>query len=1157
MKRRFFTYHFFCAIFLYLFLMAVGFGGLHVKPLYADGKMDLVLSDANEYIYEQYGVENYYPSSVTVGAKEYPPSEAIYDRYKIIAYWNDDSLSLINPSPTDGVIASAGDSFYDVGDTIYRYLGYDKWGNKVYNPMFPVDRMSFDPSGSSIVTWPLMENEVWSDIVINPEKADIKAATIENFKKSLLKHLKEEVIRFFLYRTPSIGSEESYLNNWTEYFLQELEEDISSKINVVMLPTKNSNGLAMLRRSTGYYLSIPLIYQEDTDAFMRICHIAVESDGDRYRIAEGYHSINDFSDYRILKNGSSISVDARESEAYRCIGYYYFDNVNSVYQEPSAGDPVPEIFSASSFSYEYNYDFSNDRPVLVFYYERINENPIQDRRGEIVVSSDVFDVSRSIPTGEDVRIEVNVDSVEQSNLIWAKIRQRVDIPVLMNFETHYKVLGEVSLDVEYHKLHDYSIYSLQGARVHNEKLRPVNSIYIRGPQVPEPSVRTYSQNILMPLADLENLELSGNSFLVSGERIDPRNIDEMNGGYIDGYDGGSIPVFVIKPGRVSPDQSLLEYFPDSFYPGQSVEDDILEQVSSHSHIEVRNDSVSIGGRIVSSGNTYMDIAPEPSKPQPQVVTVLRPLHKIEDVIKNGLGETRGQLIYKLDLGTGPSLLEYEILGNDVFVHTPTVNETSLSDEGVFDQRVQIDNDYPVVPIDHIMKLDVSAIGNHKDEVGYGSSDYTKYTRVKVLDIPFDSYVSLVREDLEGAAVDRAFYVPAHSFTYIEPEDGEVYFKAATWVDEGEYKISTYNIAKNSDINPLLEDGANLNPINYGASQEIDVAVVGRLFDFFVERVYDPAYLSEDMYWTSGALTKESQVRTRYLNVEDREAEDLIIPVMSGKSPLSTAVDSEVKLGYPFIFSVKTMGNFFSADDVIIGGVDFYHIDETGNIDMDIEVFYREEEDLIRVGSDEDELNNMVIYRSLAGAEGAVEIKKTEELLRRRYNDLIQDNKFFKDLGYNPTFYDSILSPDKYLERVDKPVFAYSPRYWVLSHPFRSFIGREDSLPVGVDPVDSEMSVQKWIGVYSLPETTLIFKRNSDGTLDFSEPISGGAIGVRFEINLSKNNNISGPHLTYLNDNYNGWAVEGYNVNQWGLTLPQGTVILYSVDHNSDEDRVLQ
>lgn len=1110
-------------------------------------RLDLVLKDANAYIENEYGISNYYPKSIEVNGEVFYPSIKNYDEYKIISYWNDSSLESINLSNSDKIISKLGDIYYDENEVIYRYIAYDKWGKRMYNPLFPPDALRKDPKDYKMVAWQDMQNSAWTDIINDVQKTEVKEKVLRNFKKSLMQNFEIDIKLYFLYRNPTDGTQEQYIENWKNGYKTVFQEDISEKVNVVMLPSKNANGLAVHMNSLGYYTAIMLRYQEKTDAVLKVHHVAVEKSGDSYRVIKGFSPISDYSEKRMLKQGESVEISCLESPAYTCVGHTFLENAAPDYKALGAGERLATLFKSPVFHYRYNYGYSNDTPVLTFYYVKNPREQFDSIGGSIIVSSKKYDVSRKIPSDEDVRILANIDDRIYGDVVWGRVKKSVFIPVVFAHQSASEYVDGFEIGVEYSKLHDYSIYGLSGLRVNNKNLSDPYPIYMAPKNKVKASALPYSENILGINFSSPSVHIAGREYYFALERLSSAELEDMVsiGSLNPSNSGGSMYAVVIKSG---PDTG--DFFQDGFYLDEVSKTLLMRYISRNSSLNVRNDALSVGNQVLSTGEVHANSAPVPSDLQPEPMQLVKPAHHIDERTLNGRADTTGNLVYTKLLSNDSSSeasVEFLLRGNDVFIHTPALNHTTLSDESEFDQRANKPDSLQVVPLDHICEISIGANGRHVDARGYGERDYTEHIRQKLLRLPFDAYVSVDRDNLLEPVPKSEYYAPAGTILTYAPELVSVFFKAAPWVRENLYNIETYSVPTNALPSSTFEDAANLDFNNYLARRIVSVRVVGRLFDFCIERIYDPGYYSANTndYWTSGSQTKDGYLRKRYALKSKSDSLKNMLPIAKGKSPLSVEINQGVKLGYPFMFSVKSMGSYFLDGDVVIGVPRFYHLSETGEVNRNIAVYYSRAGKMIRVGSPQDDMRQLLVFSDFLRPIAADKLIETENLLRKSYGALKSNSDTLKGMP---------LSAEHYKTQISRPVFAYQAGVFVLSYPFRTFIGQ----PTDSDTdLSSRMSTQKWTGIYSLPESSAAFELLPDGSPNVNKRLSSGYIGVYFDLSISRNNNRHGSELKYETSTYNGWRVEAYATSQDDLTLIDGTAVLYSLDESAEDDRLVE
>lgn len=1108
--------------------------------------MALIIKDANLYIAEHYGIQDYYPPYVEVGGIRHEPSFRIYRDYKLIGYYAEaEDLAMINPASEDRVIAKKGDRLNTAGTMIYRYVGYDAEGRRLNNPHFPPDSLGEKPDSSGLVDWGDSLNRDWARIIGDEDKIRAKEDIEANFKKSLISTLKFMIHHYFLYHIPDFPNTEEYYNTWLKFLEKLFSSDFSRNINVVLLPTTNANGLAVFKYKSGYYSAIYLKYQEKTEAILKICHIAVEEDAEGLIVSKGAHPINTQNDFRILKEGKRLSIRALQSEAYDCVGHSFHPNLDYKFKAPEAGSRPGSLVSSPEFNYAYKYEFHNDRPCLIFYYKKRPDMLVEDRRGKIVVSSPKFEVSRAVPTDENVKIEAYVDDAYLCEVLWGRVKQEIDIPVAVSGVLNSHSVEAITKEVDFHKLHQYRVYRLSRVLVQNPKLDAKKPIELYPEKRPRSEARAYSQNIMGLHLGARRLHVGKHSFEVEVKRVKDYEPDNETADTSTGINALIIELRLMNGGG-------------EVYLSEAELRSLREKLEEEVRVELRNDFLSIGNRVISSDRLYHDKTPEPNKIESRPLVLTVPGHHIENSVANGRGQTTGTLIYEKELGDGEEFKRFEIKGNSVFIHTPALNGTKMEDVSAFDQRTAERKDSDVekyaasrpisLPLDHVTELKLETRGRHINEKGYGMRDYEEHLKAKLIKLPFDAYISKSAYDIAGAKPDDTYFLLSGSLLRLEPNVKRVFVKAAPWVAEGLYHINTYMVAKNASdvINP--ETLANLHFNKDAASVDIAVLVSGRLFDFTVEKVLDPAYQSTDgrHFWDAGLETKDSRPKRRFLYRNEAYKAKWTLPLTAAKSPYKYRVGEAVKLGYPFIFSIKSMGTYYAKDDVILFKPRFWHIAKDGRVNSNIALYYKKNGSLVALGSKEDELKNYAIFRSFAGVDNQELIQDSQLLYGGRARTGTGEDGH---VGFT-----ELPSPGAYMSLISRPVFISKPSYALSSSAFRVFTAKALPRPPGVLRERSGMSLQKWYGSYQLPSSTVVYALDERGEVDFNKRITEGCIGLGFEIGLARANNEAGFDLAYVTDTYNGWKTQAYQAQRG---LPEGLIILYSVDKSMHEDYVIK
>lgn len=1097
-------------------------------------RMQEVLVDANAYVQNIYGKmspslakPDYYPVYVEAGGIRHEANYSYYRRYGIVVYWSGTDLRQLNRGMQDVVLAKTGDPFYRKGELIYRYLGYDQYGDKLYNPHFPPDQFEENPK-YAIRPWRGENNPLWLHIIKHDE--GLKKHVMANFAKSLIEGMPKFLESYFRYRKPYSSKEllDRYKKNY-DFHLKRLFADPNAQagnIKLISLPTSRVKGFAQYLNTNHYYDTVLLAYQDKLDAKLEIRHLAVDLEGGkgkRFRVSDQFHPINEENRNILIRQGETKSFRAKVSKSYRCLGYMIYGSEKDM--KTALGSEgkrawINRVIGSEEASYKHEYKPGNDRPVLVFFYEKTSDSAskLEDPIGNIVISSDFYEVSRAIPSDEAVKIAVHADrrvladysiEVEESaEPISIYTRQKIeyedeDGKIKRDYEESY--LETIYKEYRVYKVHDYSVYHLKGADVWNPNLKKFLPISLKASGIGPSKVKIYSRNV-------EDIRLSSQ---LASEPISC---------FFDQENAEFKIVIDIGDGDYLSDTKILS---------------LLQEIEEGTELSLKNDYLMIDGQIVLTDAPFDGSnPPAPIDYRKRSITLLKRDYKIPELTQNGRKETSGSLLYEKVLSLSEDAEEekrFDLSGNPVLVHTPSANRTELRSDEAFDQRADAKKIGLAAPLDHVMELDFFTEFQHIKEKGYGYRDYRKHLQYKSLRAGFDAYISIEKRDLEYSLPDKAHFVKAGKPLRFDPKVEKIYYKAAPWVKEGRYTIESFAVAKNALLRFDAERDVNLDPNHYAAFNRRELFVSGRLFDLSVDKVLDPAFSSEGKgaFYSLGTNNKEGLPRERFQGMSDAEKASLTLPISSGKSH-GRAVNRELKLGYPILFSVKSMGTYFGEGDILSMKARFYHIDRAGNKNPNIALFYRDKGKLIRLDGT-DGLKKSAVYLDLASPSELLEHAYSAELLRRAGGR------------------EGITDYAKYRYQSSKPVFSFSSDILLLTYPFRTFVGPASEIPDGIDPLMAAMCVQRWKGMYSLPASLQAFPLDDAGKPKLHEPIETGSIGVFFEISLSRDQNRSGPELSFVTDTSNEYEIEGYQREQGGFSYENGTVLLYSLEHRADED----
>ncbi|NLM74327.1 MAG: hypothetical protein GX184_09905, partial [Clostridiaceae bacterium] len=570
---------------------------------------------------------------------------------------------------------------------------------------------------------------------------------------------------------------------------------------------------------------------------------------------------------------------------------------------------------------------------------------------------------------------------------------------------------------------------------------------------------------------------------------------------------------------------------------------------------VRNDGFAINGKVV------LDSAPRAAHGQsPNYANLKSPvIHrdvlyeknlKIPDDLPNGKYDSSGTITYQRVFTLNPDS-ELEITKpldevNSVFVHTPVYIDIKVSDDDEHNQKVYPEANTSTLILDRIFTVDISNIGMHRNILGYGNRDYTKYIKDRIVRFPFDVYLGT---DRTGKYLKANTW---HSLTNLGIPNNvtRVTFYTPTWVDEGIYDIEFRSLALNDRSDGQnIQNKANLAPERTVADIKQRVEVAGRIYDLKITDIDDVAW---ELFFRKEQgkidLTgKEFFAGPNNIDGNRDNNRKYFFPVMPGKNDVTGFTNRAVKLGYAFKFELKTMGNYYDRYDFIQILPTFTFVDKNGQNRMEVDLYYSTPENaLVKIGSSQDTLiHSMKLDFKYRGIDPA-EFTRTAKAMYHLRGGIE---------GY---------TLEEWMEGFPKvsQAGAEYARYTkiLLSEPFRSFIGPDTGLPQEVNQYKALASVQKWYGEFRLPVSCLAVPKGTDlskmQNLKRNSPVflKDGYIIVNFrDISVVNDDDFGNPSLKYAGEYANGWQLEGYNISQGGWQLIEGDILAYYVDKRSSDD----
>ncbi|GIP21568.1 DUF5704 domain-containing protein [Paenibacillus sp. J22TS3] len=576
--------------------------------------------------------------------------------------------------------------------------------------------------------------------------------------------------------------------------------------------------------------------------------------------------------------------------------------------------------------------------------------------------------------------------------------------------------------------------------------------------------------------------------------------------------------------------------------------------------DVKNDKLIFNGQTIMNDSTVSGSGPAPGTiPAPTKIPD-KVLYQDRLLISSSLQnrantESGGNIFYELlpENVDGGEDREFSIERiNNVTVHTPVVNYSSVSDDQAHNQKTVPSKDKAAIILDRPFVIHMPTSGQHINEPGYGNRDFTKYFKIKQVRFPFDVYDA-----------NKMSYIYKGTWIDIPITQEYTTFQMPVWVDEGSYNVEFRNIAENAPASFTEQKNANLDLAHHTASELIPVEVIGRVYDFHVTDIAD--YLWEQVF----RLQRGSTVPTGNsywvgLNGIDGErrgnSSPFTLPIRPGSHPDWGYKNVAVKTGYHFKFDLKSKGNMFDVSDSVLIKPTFYYTSENGETRFLVDVYYQSDtQNFVKIGSPDDKVERYVILNEPLRNVPAEELNDTARYKFDHYYNFGQ----VADIGRE-------LFTQEYRTKVSMkkiPIGGYGAL--TLPDGVRTFIGPKEGIPTRVDPDRANASVQKWYGEYSLPAdiyavpagTNLAEYGRTHGGLTNRSPIflKHGYLIVNFDIETIDQGNSKEPRLQYIHAPLmNQWQLEGYSrkiVNPYGqrYSLLDGDALFYHADKSSRDD----
>ncbi|USB31969.1 DUF5704 domain-containing protein [Paenibacillus sp. YPG26] len=576
--------------------------------------------------------------------------------------------------------------------------------------------------------------------------------------------------------------------------------------------------------------------------------------------------------------------------------------------------------------------------------------------------------------------------------------------------------------------------------------------------------------------------------------------------------------------------------------------------------DVKNDRLTFNGTTIMNDSMISSSGPAPASiPAPARIPdgILYEDHQLISSSLANKADTpsTGTLYYELlpENVKGSSEKEFPISQiNNVTVHTPVVNYSTVSDDTGHNQKTKPDQNRAALILDRPFVIHIPTSGQHTNNPGYGNRDYAKYTRYKQVKFPFDVYNA-----------ERTQYIYKGTWVDIPVSQDYTTFYMPVWVAEGSYEVEFRSIAENAPS--PFEEQSNANTIltNHAAAHTIPVEVIGRMYDFHVTDIAD--YLWEEVFRSSPktSLPSGRSYWTGLQGIDGNKRGNILpytLPIHPGSHPNPGYKNVAVKSGYHFKFDLKTKGNMSDVQDSVRITPSFYYVSEDGRTRTPIDLYYKAgDKSFVRIGSAEDTNPRYVILNDRLRNVPVEELSDTALYKYDQYYSFGQVGEISRD--------DFLRSYLREISMKKTPVGGL--KQLQLPEAVRTFIGPKKAIPSGVDVQRANASVQKWYGEYSLPAdiygvaagTNLAeYGRTHQGLTDRSPVfLKNGYFIVNFDLETIDQGNTKEPHLQYIHAPLmNQWKLEGFNNNildPYGhyYALQDGDVVFYYTDKSSRDD----
>ena len=524
---------------------------------------------------------------------------------------------------------------------------------------------------------------------------------------------------------------------------------------------------------------------------------------------------------------------------------------------------------------------------------------------------------------------------------------------------------------------------------------------------------------------------------------------------------------------------------------------------------------------------------------------------IPSTYPNGLYVGSGSVFYAggFTFGTKP---------NDVIVHTPVVNRAYISWVSEFvNQKINIDSSRTYLMLDEEFTITIPDNGTHNSFKGYGTRYYntnqgvtglaTTWGKIKDVRLPFDSYLHYTKN-----GTTYKYFIKANTWlsesgasSVISLTRNTYTFTIPVWVTEKTYDIETRVIAENASNYNLTEANINSSIMNYVATKNIPVEIIGKIYDLRVSASNDPG-------WQNQILS--SKTKQEYITAEE-------FPFGQQGQNKITQYKYAPKLGYTFVFDFKTKGRKSNNIDVSIQPEGFYFVSRDGKTTQEVDLYYNTTTTQnVQITTSDNKVN--------------LSVRLNDAFLKVAAQEFVDSNRIYKtELGkvYNYSVGVSIGTFAK-LNMPHSLRLCYN-NFAEYVNALYGIGSTENSISNNAGTRDNVIgSVGHWYAGYRLPASTKAVAKGSNiqDAIKNNKLLTDGYILVKFNIKTKYENQTGnydylqymGPEAlneageptgTLIQDWTEGGTQEIILPNGNKATVPIGSVAIYEANLRSSND----